>query len=141
MINRSSIPVTPEQERTALAWLSVLNDQPGSGDQATFSRWLQADPAHAEAYAQAQVVWELSEVAGTTLADEEALVLQRYLSAMDVTRRNRRRCWSGGLAIAASVLLMVGVVAGWQPGRWVDDLGGRRAQRALGVHKAVPTIN
>lgn len=123
MINRSSIPVTPEQERTALAWLSVLHDQPGSGDQATFSRWLQADPAHAEAYAQAQVVWELSEVAGTTLADEEALVLQRYLSAMDVTRRNRRRCWSGGLAIAASVLLMVGVVAGWQPGRWVDDLG------------------
>lgn len=123
MINRSSIPVTPEQERTALAWLSVLHDQPGSGDQATFSRWLQADPAHAEAYAQAQVVWELSEVAGTTLADEEALVLQRYLSAMGVTRRNRRRYWSGGLAIAASVLLMVGVVAGWQPGRWVDDLG------------------
>lgn len=123
MTNRSSIPVTPEQERTALAWLSVLHDQPGSGDQATFSRWLQADPAHAQAYAQAQVVWELSEVAGTTLADEEAWVLQRYLSAMDVTRRNRRRSWSGGLAIAASVLLMVGVLAGWQPGRWVDDLG------------------
>ena len=96
MISRSKISVTPEQERTALAWLSVLHDQPGSGDQATFSRWLQADPAHAEAYAQAQVVWELSEVAGSTLADEEALALQRYLSAMNVPRYSRVRRWSGG---------------------------------------------
>lgn len=123
MNNRSSVPVTPQQERTALAWLNVLHDQPDSGDQATFSRWLQADPAHALAYAQAQVVWELSEVAGTTLADEEALVLQRYLSEMDVNRRSRRKYWTGGLAIAASLLVMVGVLAGWQPGRWVDDLG------------------
>ena len=68
MTQHSKIQVTPEQERTALQWLSVLHDQPDSGDQATFSRWLHADPAHAEAYAQAQVVWELSEVAGNTLA-------------------------------------------------------------------------
>ena len=123
MINRSSIPITPEQERTALAWLSVLHDQPDSGDQATFSRWLHADPAHAEAYAQAQVVWELSEVAGSTLADEEALVLQRYLSAMDVPRRRWLQPWSSGLAVAACLMLMVGVFAGWQPLRWIDDLG------------------
>ena len=123
MISRSRIPVTAEQERAALAWLSVLHDQPDSGDQATFSRWLLADPAHAEAYAQAQVVWELSEVAGATLADEESLVMQRYLSAMDKSRRSRLRHWSGGLAIAACLLLMVGVFAGWQPARWVDDLG------------------
>ena len=123
MISRSRTPVTAEQERAALAWLSVLHDQPDSGDQATFSRWLLADPAHAEAYAQAQVVWELSEVAGATLADEESLVMQRYLSAMDKSRRSRLRHWSGGLAIAACLLLMVGVFAGWQPARWVDDLG------------------
>ena len=42
MINRAVVPVTDEQERTALAWLAVLHDQPDSGDQATFSRWLQA---------------------------------------------------------------------------------------------------
>ena len=30
-MNRSTIEVTPEQERTALAWLSVLHDQPDSG--------------------------------------------------------------------------------------------------------------
>jgi len=119
----SKIQVTPEQERTALQWLSVLHDQPDSGDQATFSRWLHADPAHAEAYAQAQVVWELSEVAGNTLANEEALVMQRYLSQMNVSRRHRLARWSSGLAVAACLLLMVGVFAGWQPMRWLNDLG------------------
>ncbi|MQU08903.1 FecR family protein [Pseudomonas helleri] len=123
MTQHSKIQVTPEQERTALQWLSVLHDQPDSGDQATFSRWLQADPAHAEAYAQAQVVWELSEVAGNTLANEEALVLQRYLSQMNVSRRHRLARWSSGLAVAACLLLMVGVFAGWQPMRWLNDLG------------------
>ena len=123
MNRHSRVAVTAEQERAALDWLSVLHDRPDSGDQATFSRWLQADPAHAEAYAQAQVVWELSEVAASTLADEESLALQRYLSAMDTSRRGRLRHWAGGLAIAACLLLMVGVFAGWQPARWVDDLG------------------
>lgn len=123
MISRTRVAVTAEQERAALAWLSVLHDQPDSGDQATFSRWLLADPAHAEAYAQAQVVWELSEVAGATLAEEESLAMQRYLSVMDKSRRSRLWHWSGGLAMAASLLLMVGVFAGWQPARWVDDLG------------------
>ncbi|MGO3563307.1 FecR family protein [Pseudomonas helleri] len=123
MTQHSKIQVTPEQERTALQWLSVLHDQPDSGDQATFSRWLQADPAHAEAYAQAQVVWELSEVVGSTLANEEALVMQRYLSQMNVSRRHRLARWSSGLAVAACLLLMVGVFAGWQPMRWLNDLG------------------
>lgn len=122
-MNSSSQKVTPEQERTALAWLSVLHDQPDSGDQATFSRWLQADPAHIEAYAQAQVLWELTEVAGSQLADEDALVLQRYLSAMKVSKSRRLTRWSGGLAIAACLLMMVGIFAGWQPARWLDDLG------------------
>ncbi|WP_170942648.1 FecR family protein [Pseudomonas lundensis] len=122
-MNRSTIEVTPEQERTALAWLSVLHDQPDSGDQATFSRWLHADPAHAEAYAQAQVVWELSEVAASQLAEEEALAMQRYLLAMNVSKRSRAWQWSSGLAVAACLLLMVGVFAGWQPVRWMDDLG------------------
>ena len=123
MTQHSKIQVTPEQERTALQWLSVLHDQPDSGDQATFSRWLHADPAHAEAYAQAQVVWELSEVAGNTLANEEALVMQRYLSQMNVSRRHRLARWSSGLAVAACLLLMVGVFTGWQPMRRLNDLG------------------
>lgn len=114
---------TPAQEQAAFAWLSLLHDQPSSGDQATFSHWLQADPAHAEAYAQAQVVWELSEGPARTLANEDAFALQGYLYAMSRTRRRSLQRWSGALAMAACLLLMISLGAGWQPMRWVDDLG------------------
>ncbi|MBM9487119.1 FecR family protein [Pseudomonas sp. ICBG1301] len=118
-----NVTPTPAQEQAALDWLSLLHDQPSSGDQATFSRWLRADPAHVEAYSQAQVLWELSEVPARKLAAEEALALQGYLNAMNTPKRSRLVRWSGALAIAASLLLMVCMGAGWQPSRWVDDLG------------------
>lgn len=114
---------TPAQEQAAFAWLSLLHDQPSSGDQATFSHWLQADPAHAEAYAQAQVVWELSEGPARTLANEDAFALQGYLNSMNRSRRSSVQRWSGALAMAACLLLMVSLGSGWQPMRWVDDLG------------------
>lgn len=114
---------TPAQEQAALAWLSLLHDQPSRGDQARFSLWLRADPAHVEAYARAQVVWEMSEVPAGTLAQEDALALQGYLNAMDTSRRSRVRRWSGGLAMAACLLVMLAMGAGWQPSRWVDNLG------------------
>ena len=114
---------TPAQERAAFAWLGLLHDRPSSGDQATFSHWLQSDPAHAEAYAQAQVVWELTETPARKLASEDALVLQGYLQAMNSSRSTRVRRWSGALAMAASLMLMICLGAGWQPSRWMDDLG------------------
>jgi len=49
--------------------------------------------------------------------------LQGYLNAMNRSRRSSVRRWSGGLALAASLLLMVSMGAGWQPSRWFDDLG------------------
>ena len=118
-----NVTPTPAQEQAALAWLSLLHDQPSSGDQATFSRWLRADPAHVEAYAQAQVLWELSEVPARQLADEDALALQGYLNKINTSKRSRGVRWSGTLAMAASLLLMVAMGAGWQPSRWVDELG------------------
>ncbi|WPN99351.1 FecR family protein [Pseudomonas sp. MUP55] len=118
-----NVTPTPAQEQAALAWLSLLHDQPSSGDQATFSQWLRADPAHIEAYAQAQVLWELSEVPARSLATEDAQALQGYLDAMSGAGRSRRLRWSGALAMAACLLLMVAMGAGWQPSRWVDDLG------------------
>jgi transmembrane sensor len=121
--NTERVTPTPAQEQAAFAWLSLLHDQPSSGDQATFSHWLQADHAHAEAYAQAQVVWELTETPARTLAGEEAFALQGYLNAMNRSRRTRVRRWSGALAMAACMVVMIGVGAGWQPSRWVDDLG------------------
>lgn len=120
---KERVTPTPAQEQAAFAWLSLLHDQPSSGDQVTFSHWLQADPAHAEAYAQAQVVWEMSEAPARTLADEDALALQGYLNAMNRSRQTRVRRWSGALAMAACLVLMIGIGAGWQPSRWVDDLG------------------
>ncbi|MEB0105949.1 FecR family protein [Pseudomonas sp. MH9.3] len=118
-----NVTPTPAQERAALEWLGRLHDQPSSGDQALFTRWLRADPAHVQAYSQAQVLWELSEAPARTLADEEALALQGYLNAMATSRRSRVARWSGALAMAACLLLMVSMGAGWQPSRWVDDLG------------------
>ncbi|APC15849.1 sugar ABC transporter substrate-binding protein [Pseudomonas frederiksbergensis] len=123
MNHTASVTPTPAQEQAAMAWLSLLHDQPSSGDQATFGRWLQADPAHAEAYARAQVVWDLSEVPARTLAEEEAFTLQGYLNTMNRSRRSSVRRWSGGLAMAACLLLMVSIGAGWQPSRWLDDSG------------------
>ena len=123
MNDRERVIPTPAQEQAALAWLSLLHDQPGSADQAVFSQWLQADRAHAEAYARAQVVWDSSEVPARKLADEEALALQGYLDIMNRSRRRSVRRWSGALAMAACLWLMISLGMGWQPSRWVDDLG------------------
>ncbi|KPH01022.1 FecR family protein [Pseudomonas sp. RIT-PI-r] len=123
MKHTDCIRPTPAQEQAALAWLSLLHDRPSAGDQLTFSQWLRADPAHAEAYAQAQVLWELSEGPAQTLAAEEALALQGYLDAMARPRRSPLLRWSAALAMAACLLLMVSLGTGWQPQRWVEDLG------------------
>lgn len=122
MKHTDRVTPTPAQEQAAFAWLSLLHDRPSAGDQLTFSQWLRADPAHAEAYAQAQVIWELSEGPAKTLADEEAFALQGYLNAMDRPRRLRLLRWSGGLAMAACLVLMISLGTGWQPQRWLDDL-------------------
>ncbi|MHC8322220.1 FecR family protein [Pseudomonas sp. GB2N2] len=114
---------TPAQEQAAFAWLSLLHDQPSSRDQATFIHWLQADPAHAEAYARAQVVWELSEAPARTLANEDAFALQGYLNTMNQSRRGSLPRWSAALAMAACLMLMISLGSGWQPMRWADDLG------------------
>ena len=123
----SVLMITPEQHDAALSWLSLLHDQPSAADQARFSRWVQADPAHAEAYAQAQVMWEMTEEPAAKLAGEDAAALQVLLTAMDAPadlpmRRSLPR-WTAGLAVAACLVLMVGVGLGWQPQRWVDDFG------------------
>lgn len=124
----STLTITPEQHDTALRWLSLLHDQPSAADQAHFSRWLQADPAHAEAYAQAQVMWEMSEEPAAKLAAEDSVALEALLRAMDapaqvpVRRRSLPR-WGAALALAACLVLMIGVGLGWQPQRWIDDLG------------------
>lgn len=124
----SGLLITPEHHDAALGWLSLLHDQPSAAEQAQFSRWLQADPAHAAAYAQAQMMWEVSEEPAAALAAEDSVALAALLEAMDAPARHspRHRVWprlSAGVALAACLALMVGIGLGWQPQRWIDDLG------------------
>jgi transmembrane sensor len=123
-----TLVVTPEHHEAALKWLSVLHDQPAAAEQVRFSRWLKADPAHAEAYAQAQVMWEMTEEPAAKLAGEDANALDALLKAMDARRpagrsRHVLMRWSSGLAMAACLLLMIGIGLGFQPQRWIDDFG------------------
>lgn len=119
----TTIPVvTAAQQQAALEWLSLLHGRASPADRQAFSRWLQADPAHAEAYADAQVLWEMSEIPAAKLAAEDADTLDALLAAMDAPPRRRLPRIAASLAMAACVLVLVGVGLGWQPQRWVDDL-------------------
>lgn len=111
-----------DHHAVALSWLSVLHNQPTIADQARFSRWLHADPAHAEAYAQAQVLWELSEEPATALAGEDAAALDALLRKMDTPTARKLPHGVAALAMAACLVLMVSVAMGWNPQRWADDL-------------------
>jgi len=42
---------------------------------------------------------------------------------MDRPRRSTLLRWSGALAMAACLMLMISLGTGWQPQRWIDDLG------------------
>ncbi|MEE1923241.1 FecR family protein [Pseudomonas sp. 148P] len=114
--------ITPEQQQTALDWLTRINGQPALAEGAAFKRWLLSDPAHAQAWRDAQALWQRSEAPAVRLAVEEDAALQAYLRAMD---RPATSPWRklGGLAVAASVLLMLGVGAGWHPADWLRDFG------------------
>lgn len=115
-------PITEAQFQAALQWLSRINEQPGQAEGAAFKRWLLADPAHRAAYEQAQVLWQKSAAPAARLADEEQDALQRYLDAM--ARPPARGGWRrvARLALAACLVLAVGVAGGWHPGYWLQDL-------------------
>jgi len=114
--------ITAEQQQTALDWLARINGQPQLAEGAAFKRWLLSDPAHGQAYREAQALWQLSEAPAARLAAEEDEALQALLRAMD---RPAAAPWRklGGLAVAASVVLMLGIGAGWHPADWLRDFG------------------
>lgn len=115
-------PINEAQFQAALQWFNRINEQPGQAEGAAFKRWLLADPAHRAAYEQAQVLWQKSAAPAARLADEEQDALQRYLDAM--ARPPARGGWRrvAGLALAACLVLAVGVAGGWHPGYWLQDL-------------------
>ncbi|WEK31875.1 MAG: FecR family protein [Candidatus Pseudomonas phytovorans] len=115
-------PITEVQSQAALQWLSRINEQPAQAEGAAFKRWLLADPGHRDAYQQAQALWQKSATPALLLADEEQDALQRYLDAM--ARPPTRGPWQrvAALAMAACLVLAVGVAGGWHPGYWLQDL-------------------
>ncbi|OLU30521.1 FecR family protein [Pseudomonas sp. PA27(2017)] len=113
----SSPPLSPI-EQDAWLWLGRLQGQPDDGVQMAFEQWLAAAPEHVDTFVHMQSLWHLSRPAAQQLAEEEHAALQQYLRAA----KRRRRYWAPSLAMAACLLLVVWV-GGWQPLRWVDDLG------------------
>lgn len=116
-------PISATQSQAALHWLSRINERPEEAEGAAFKRWLLADPAHRQAYADAQAVWQLSAAPAARLAEEERAGLQQYLDAMAAPpRKGRWRQRVGALAAAACLVLAVGTAGGWHPGYWLQDL-------------------
>lgn len=115
--------ITAEQEREALAWLSVLNNRPTAHDLQRFDAWLNGDPAHAQAYTQAQHLWDLCMGPAAKLASEDTSAMNRLLAAMDTPPRRRRRPWLAAVAMAACLVLMVSLGVGWHPFERIQDLG------------------
>jgi len=114
--------ITAAQSEAALQWLMRINEQPAASSSAEFKRWLLADPRHREAFAEAQLLWQLSEAPAARLAEEDHADLQRYLQALakPTGSGNWRRA---GMAMAAACLvLVVSVAGGWRPGDWLLDL-------------------
>lgn len=105
-------------EQDAWLWLGRLQGQPGDGVQMAFERWLAAAPEHVDTFVRMQSLWHLSRPAAQQLADEEAAALQQYLR----NPVSKGPYWASALAMAACLLIVVWG-AGWQPLRWVDDLG------------------
>ena len=72
----------------------------------------------------------------TLALEEQRKKAEETLTLLAAAQTNAAKAVEGqdakaaALAMAACLVLMIGVAAGWQPARWVDDLGaGDRAQQ------------
>ncbi|NIE76426.1 FecR family protein [Pantoea sp. Ap-967] len=114
--------ITAVQSDAALHWLLRINQQPEAAQSADFKRWLIADPRHREAYAEAQLLWQISEAPAARMAEEEHADLQRYLQAMARPASSGRWRALCGMAAAACLVLAMGVAGGWRPVDWLQNL-------------------
>lgn len=83
-------PKFPDMRETARHWFVTLLGAPSPAHQAEFERWVNADPAHLEAYQAIEATWYAMENPGKHLADKEADELSVYLEAMDREKHGRR---------------------------------------------------
>ncbi|WP_160288803.1 FecR family protein [Pseudomonas knackmussii] len=117
-------PIPPAARQQARQWLLRRREEAGQG-LVEFQRWLEADPTHAPAYAEAEALWRACENPAQALAAEEADALQGYLNTMQRAPQRRRgnpRRWMYPLASAACLLAMLWSGGWWTPGHWLTDL-------------------
>jgi transmembrane sensor len=110
---------TPRDPCEAAAhWHGVFDEgEPDATQRERFETWLAADPAHRAAYASVERTWTAMAAAGV---DERILAMRRAALAVP---RHPRGPWIRPGAIAASVVVVAGLVAGvlltYDP--WIND--------------------
>jgi transmembrane sensor len=101
----------------AAQWFARLQGDASTGsDWLAFEHWLQASPAHAQAYEQLERLWIDLEYAplAKELGGRPLVAARRRLGTSSALRRPGRRAWFGvSAALAAGLVLAVGV--GLQP--------------------------
>ncbi len=128
-MNVVSISPRPASADVALLWVTRLAAEPGNPildearlpatDRQELQRWLDQDPANAQAYRDARRLWHLTGPGAAQLAREEDAPLQALLRRAQAPRLRRRLV---PLAMAATVVLAGVLALAWQPERWLDDL-------------------
>lgn len=91
-------------DETAANWFARRRDGFSPADQAKFQAWLEADPRHAAAIADLQIVWDAVSVPVATHRADEA---GRILDGWETARRRRRYAFAtAGLAAAAALMVI-----------------------------------
>lgn len=109
---------TDDPYEVAARWHGVFDEgEPDPMQRERFETWLAADPAHRAAYVSVGRTWTAMASAG---ADERILAMRR--TALAVPRHPRDR-WIRATAIAASVIIVVGLGAGFllRHSSWSSD--------------------
>lgn len=102
---RTHMPGAGDPGQVAAEWFARLRGEPALADWTRFQAWLEADPAHREAYDAVEALWiDLDDASEPAALPRAANDHRRPRPPM------RRRIWWGaaGLAAAAAIVALVG---------------------------------
>jgi transmembrane sensor len=129
------LDITPRDPyEVAAYWHGVFDEgEPDAAQSERFETWLAADPAHRSAYASVKRTWNAMAGAGV---DERILAMR---GAALATPRHPRRSWIRPAAIAASVIVVAGLVAGvlLQHSPWSTDPNTREFATQVGERSSI----
>ncbi|MFK4772267.1 FecR family protein [Rhizobium sp. ZW T2_16] len=110
-----------EPAEQAQAWFVTLLGETTAAQRVEFTQWLNADPAHMDAYRDVEASWQAMEGPGHRLAEREADELSVYLKAMDRNKRGRKTASKVGLLVLLGAVVLAGGLWLERPGL-IDDL-------------------